>query len=120
MCLAGGAALQDSRGVLPTDDPAAHLLRVTADDPEYRRLAAAEAAFWRHVHPMSLEATEPSSLDGPVERYVNTRFTGDPHTDWTATIPRWGSFRRGLLLGAQLAEARDPRARAESPACTSP
>ena len=31
---------------------------------------------------------------------MNTRFTGDPATDWTATIPRWGSFRRGLLLGA--------------------
>jgi SAM-dependent methyltransferase len=87
--------------VSSADEPAAHLLRVTADDPEYRRLAAAEAAFWQQMHPMGLEATEHEfAADGPVERYVNTRFTGDPATDWTATIPRWGSFRRGLLLGA--------------------
>src|SRR5262249_54840035 len=35
---------------------AAHLLRVTADDPEYVRQAAAEAAFWEQVHPLGLEA----------------------------------------------------------------
>jgi SAM-dependent methyltransferase len=86
--------------VLPDHDPAAHLLRVTADDPEYRRLAEAETAYWRDVHPLSLEATELEFNGGPVDRYVNTRFTGDPHSDWIATIPRWGSFRRGLLLGA--------------------
>jgi SAM-dependent methyltransferase len=80
--------------------PAAPLLRVTADDPEYRRLAAAEAAFWQQVHPMGLEASEHEFAGGPVERYVNTRFTGDPGTDWATTIPRWGTFRRGLLLGA--------------------
>jgi len=86
--------------VLSDHEPAAHLLRVSADDPEYRRLAAAEASFWQQVHPLSLEATELESSGGPVDRYVNTRFTGDPHTDWVTTIPRWGTFRRGLLLGA--------------------
>jgi len=80
--------------------PTASLLRVTADDPEYRRLAAAEAAYWQQVHPLSLEATEREFSDGPVDRYVNTRFTGDPRTDWVATIPRWGRFRRAVLLGA--------------------
>jgi porphobilinogen deaminase len=35
-----------------------------------------------------------------VEQYVNERFTGDRATDWVATIPRWGAFTRGLLLGA--------------------
>src|SRR5262249_46284248 len=86
--------------VLSDHDSAAHLLRVTADDPEYRRLAEAEAAYWQEVHPLSLEATELEFKGGPVDRYVNTRFTGDAHTDWVETIPRWGSFRRGLLLGA--------------------
>ena len=55
---------------------AAHLLRVAADDPEYRRQAAAEAAFWERVHPLGLEASEDRYVDGPVERYVNERFTG--------------------------------------------
>ncbi len=85
---------------MPRDaDTAAHLLRVTPDDPEYRHQAAAEAAFWQQVHPMSLEATEDQFGDGPVERYENERFTGDPRTDWTTTIARWGPFRRGLMLG---------------------
>jgi SAM-dependent methyltransferase len=79
---------------------AAHLLRVAADDPEYRRQAAAEAAFWERVHPLGLEASEDRYVDGPVERYVNERFTGDRSTDWVATIPRWGTFRNGLFLGA--------------------
>jgi SAM-dependent methyltransferase len=97
--LPGGAALQTA-AVPSADEPATRLLRVTADDPEYRRLAAAEAAFWRQMHPMGLEATEHEYSDGPIDRYVNTRFTGDPNTDWVTTIPRWGTFRRGLLLGA--------------------
>jgi SAM-dependent methyltransferase len=81
------------------NDTAARLLRVTPDDPEYRQQAAAEAAFWQQVHPLSLEATESQFVDGPVEPYVNERFTGDPRTDWATTIARWGTFRRGLMLG---------------------
>jgi hypothetical protein len=80
--LPGGAALQTA-AVPSADEPATRLLRVTADDPEYRRLAAAEAAFWRQMHPMGLEATEHEYSDGPIDRYVNTRFTGDPDTTWT-------------------------------------
>jgi SAM-dependent methyltransferase len=86
---------------VPSDpDPGARLLRVAADDPEYRRLAVAEAAFWQQVHPMGLEATEHELRDGPIEAYLNARFTGDPNTDWATTTARWGSFRQGLLLGA--------------------
>lgn len=84
----------------PDDRPAAHLLRVTADDPEYLRQAAAEAAFWEQVHPLGLEAGEDLYVEGPVEQYVNERFTGDRSTDWVSTIPRWGTFTHGLLLGA--------------------
>jgi len=82
------------------NEPATRLLRVSADDPEYRRVAAAEAAFWQQMHPMGLEAIEHEYSHGLIDRYVNTRFTGDPDTDWATTIPRWGRFRRGLLLGA--------------------
>ena len=86
---------------MSTDDrTAAHLLRVTADDPEYRRQAAAEAAFWERVHPLGLEAAEAHFVEGPVEQYVNERFTGDRSTDWVATIPRWGTFTCGMILGA--------------------
>ena len=61
---------------MSTDDrTAAHLLRVTADDPEYLRQAAAEAAFWEQVHPLGLEAGEDIYVEGPVEQYVNERFT---------------------------------------------
>jgi SAM-dependent methyltransferase len=86
--------------VSPDERTAAHLLRVTADDPEYLRQAAAEAAFWEQVHPLGLEAGEDIYVEGPVEQYVNERFTGDRSTDWVATIPRWGTFTHGLLLGA--------------------
>jgi len=81
------------------DDSAVRLLRVTADDPEYRRQAAAEAAFWQGVHPMGLEAMEARFVEGAIDRYVNTRFTGDPATDWISTIARRGTFHRGLMLG---------------------
>ena len=85
--------------MLRDPDPAAHLLRVTADDPEYRRQAAAEAAYWQQVHPLSLEAIEDKIAAHAGDHYVNTRFTGDPRTDWVTTIARWGAFRRGLVLG---------------------
>jgi SAM-dependent methyltransferase len=83
----------------PDDHTAAHLLRVTPDDPDYRRQAAAEAAFWHAVHPFGLETAERVFVEGPVERYLNARFTGDPDTDWTSTIARRGPFQRGLMLG---------------------
>ena len=84
----------------PDARTAAHLLRVTADDPEYLRQAAVEAAYWERMHPLGLEAGEELYLEGQVEQYVNERFTGDRSIDWVSTIPRWGTFTHGLLLGA--------------------
>ena len=84
----------------PDGPTAAHLLRVTADDPEYLRQAAVEAAYWERMHPLGLEAGEELYLEGQVEQYVNERFTGDRSIDWVSTIPRWGMFTNGLLPGA--------------------
>jgi SAM-dependent methyltransferase len=75
------------------------LLRVRPDDPEYRRLAAAEAEFWRAAHPFGLETIEALQQPGPVDRYTNAQYTGDARVPWYRTIARYGSFRRGLMLG---------------------
>lgn len=75
------------------------LLRVAADDPAYRRLADAEAEFWREMHPFGLEAIESAQGPGPVERYTNARYTGNARTPWVRTIRRHGRFRRGLVIG---------------------
>lgn len=75
------------------------LFRVRSDDPEYQRLGAAEAAFWRGVVPDSLEDLESTVSEGISERYTNRRFTGDERLHWDETICRWGDFRRGLALG---------------------
>lgn len=75
------------------------LLRVRPDDPEYLRLAAAEAAFWRAAHPFGLETIEAVQQPGPVDRYTNAQYTGDPRVPWHRTIARYGTFRRGLMLG---------------------
>src|SRR5262249_11531105 len=88
-----------TESVLRAPAPAAHLRRVPADDREHRRQAAAEAADWQQVHPLSLEAIEDKIAAHAGDHYVNTRFTGDPRTDWVTTIARWGAFRRGLVLG---------------------
>jgi hypothetical protein len=76
-----------------------YLLRVSADDPAYRQTAAAEAEFWARPHPFGLETLENEYGEGPVDRYVNQRFTGDPHLGWHETIARQGEFRRGIMLG---------------------
>src|SRR5262249_38717323 len=75
------------------------LLRVTPDDPEYRRLAAAEAEYWSSPVPFALEALEERFSEGPVDRYTNVRFTGDRGVGWHERIARHGPFRRGLVLG---------------------
>ncbi len=77
----------------------ADLLRVKQDDPEYRRLAEAEAEFWRRPHPFGLETLENMTREGPVDRYINERFTGDRRVRWYDTIARRKTFRRGLMLG---------------------
>jgi hypothetical protein len=117
--------------VPPDDDTAARLLRVTLDDPEYRRQAAAEAEFWQAVHPLGLEATESQFVEGPVDRYVNARFTGEPDTDWTSTIARRGTCHpdhpdvaqppRGLGRGVDARATLEDRAgHVGSPARLSP
>ena len=75
------------------------LLRVTAEDPDYQRLAAAEAEFWSGPVPYALEQIEERFSEGPVDRYTNERFTGDRRVAWQHTIARRGPFRRGLVLG---------------------
>jgi SAM-dependent methyltransferase len=84
------------------------VLRVTRDDPAYSRLAAAEIEFWQRPHPFGLESLETVASDGPIERYYNERFTGDSGVPWQDTIARFGTFRRGLVLGtsAMMVEAR--------------
>jgi SAM-dependent methyltransferase len=84
-------------------------LRVTPDDPDYQAMARAEADFWATQHPYGLEAIEQRyPNDGPVERNANVRFTSDARMRWYETIPRYGEFRDGLLLGtsALTTEAR--------------
>lgn len=73
-------------------------LRVRADDPQYQRQLAGEAAFWERPQLFSIEMVE-SVGDGPFDRYGNRRFTGDERTPWYDTVSRHGPFRRGLLLG---------------------
>ena len=85
-----------------------HLLRVCADDPDYQRQAAAEAAFWAQPHPFGLETLEHALAEGPVEQWTNARFTGSVAVPWEATIASHGRFRRGLVIGTRAinAEAR--------------
>src|SRR5262249_25142125 len=78
--------------------PSPRALRVAGDDPEYGRMAVAEAEYWSGPVPYALEALEERFADGPVERYTNARFTGDRHVGWHQTIARRGPFRRGLVL----------------------
>src|SRR5262245_65841784 len=74
------------------------LLRVTADDPEYRRLAAADAEYWNSPVPFALEALEERFSEGAVDRYTNERFTGDRAVGWHDTIGRHAPLPRGLVL----------------------
>src|SRR5437879_365801 len=82
---------------MPDDRP---LLRVSADEPAYRRQAAAEAEFWAQPQLGSIEAGELREwAPTQTELYHNQRYTGDPHLPWQATLGRHGRFRRGLVLG---------------------
>jgi SAM-dependent methyltransferase len=83
-------------------------LRVHADDPQYQRQSAAEGEFWRTMHPAGLEALDGRNAVGPIDRYVNRRFTGDGEVRWYERIAARGTFRRGACLGTsslQLEEA---------------
>jgi SAM-dependent methyltransferase len=74
-------------------------MRVLPDDPEYRRMAAAEERFWASGKGL-LERSQDGDGDSLIERHANRRFTGDEGTRWFETICRHGEFRRGLALGA--------------------
>jgi len=79
------------------------VMRAAPDNPEYLRLAAAEAAYWDRPHPFSLEAQElKEEFDATIDRYTNARFTGDPDVPWERIICRHGRFRRGLILGTSM------------------
>ena len=45
-------------------------LRVRADDPLYQQQRAAEAEFWRTVHPGGMEAFGSRQAVGPDGRYI--------------------------------------------------
>src|SRR5262249_29528946 len=77
----------------------APLPRVRSDDPEYRRLAHAEAEYWNRDLIGSLESLETVQGDSAVDRWTNERFTGDRNVPWQDTIAHYGVFRRGLILG---------------------
>ncbi len=82
---------------LNTDRPPPLLAR--ADDPAYRAQAQAEEEFWRRVPPGALEATEALHAPGPLDRFLNRRFTGDERLHWSRSLARHGRFRRGAFLG---------------------
>lgn len=77
----------------------ADLMRVTSDDPGYRRMAEAEAEFWRTPHPFGLETLENQTAENAIDRYINERFTGQQRVHWYDTIARRQTFRRGVMLG---------------------
>jgi hypothetical protein len=75
-------------------------MRVRADDPEYRREAAAEAEFWRRIQPASIEAGE--LREWRRRRPRSTTTSASPET--RASRGRRPSaatarIRRGLVLG---------------------
>jgi SAM-dependent methyltransferase len=83
--------------------PRAELFRVTPDDPEYLRLAQAEADFWAKPHPFGFERFEKTwQFNSPVDCHTNARFTGNPNLPWQGAVSRYGDFHRGLVLGTTL------------------
>jgi SAM-dependent methyltransferase len=80
-------------------DRSAELVRVHKDAPEYLELAAAESKFWEQMHPFGLEWVEQRHKPGPVDRYMNRRFSGDADVTWEQTIAKHGPFHRGAALG---------------------
>ena len=69
--------------------------RIRPDDPDYARDLAAEGAFWDQPHFFTLDDPVPE-----IRRYENERLTGDPNLTWYEAIARYGTFRRGCIVGA--------------------
>ncbi len=61
----------------------------------YDRMLREEAAFWDRPHLFTLDVEWPVS-----DAYHNERFSGDEKIGWHETICRYGTFNRGLVLGA--------------------
>ena len=87
-------------------------LRVQADDPEYQRQLAEEAAFWEKPHVFCCALVEEIG-EGPFDRYRNRRFTGDERTPWFETIARHGSLPPRSAARRQRHQARAPHSRIE-------
>lgn len=73
--------------------------RARADDPEYQRQLAEEAAFWSRPGIHSILGAVERGGESAIDRYINTRLTGDPDVRWYETIARNGAFRRALIVG---------------------
>jgi len=74
------------------------LMRVRRDDPEYRRQAAAEAAFWA-APPFNSEIFERLHV-GKLKRFIDESYTGDPTRSWLADLAGRGPFARAAALGS--------------------
>ena len=66
-------------------------------DSEYLSRLRAEQEFWDTTPIHIVDSNKPPPA--LVRRYSNARLTGDAKTEWFETIPRYGSFTRGLMLG---------------------
>jgi SAM-dependent methyltransferase len=73
-------------------------MRVRADDPGYVAQAREEADFWSRTTTGLTEGE--FEARGPIARYCNERFTGDPGLPWYEAIGRFGDFHTGAILGA--------------------
>lgn len=68
-----------------------------ARDEDYLRQLRAEEEFWdtTPIHIVDGDNPPPASM----RRYSNEQVTGDSNTEWYDVIQRYGTFRRGLVLG---------------------
>jgi SAM-dependent methyltransferase len=80
--------------------PAPPAWRVQPSDDAYREQAAAEAQFWSRTWGFGIDRGYAAHPNDPFQTYTNRRFMGDPHKRWSDEIREYGSFRRGLTLGA--------------------
>jgi SAM-dependent methyltransferase len=64
-------------------------------DDAYLELVRAEAAFWDVAG-----TVVDDELPWGFQEYQNKRLSGDPSRRWYETIPDFGCFKRGLVIGA--------------------
>lgn len=68
-----------------------------ARDAAYLRQLAVEEEFWDRPHLFNTDTD--TEIHPAWTRYANERFTGDRKTEWFETIPSYGAFRNGCVLG---------------------